>query len=220
MSPNWCHLCPVCILLALLHPQWCAKTMMPQQKRHMSLIAHHVVINVLQLILPDHQSASCNLFYPVHLVLWIPMNWLYQIWCVEEMSSPAIYRILLTRLSLISTTLGRALFLQSACHIGWRKHYKSDGKQWPRTGWYLWIPWRGKNPTKIIYFSSALYLPHIDQKLTGCGDCKSWMCLKKDLMRSAQEAGHTIVANGGGHRHSLLCSNSYMFTIISVCCQR
>eukprot|EP00804_Cyclotella_cryptica_P028198 CCRYP_011047-RA/>CCRYP_011047-RA protein AED:0.77 eAED:0.77 QI:0/-1/0/1/-1/1/1/0/229 len=41
------------------------------------------------------------------------------------------------------------------------------------------------------------------------GDCKSWMFLKKDLMRSAHEAGHTIVANGGGDRHSLLCSHSH-----------
>jgi hypothetical protein len=66
-----------------------------------------------------------------------------------------------------------------------------------------------KYPTKRLYFSPALYPPPTDQKLSGCGDCKSWMCLKKDLMRSAHEAGHTIVANGGGDRHSLLCSHSY-----------
>jgi hypothetical protein len=66
-----------------------------------------------------------------------------------------------------------------------------------------------KYPTKRLYFSPALYPPPTDQKLSGCGDCKSWMCLKKDLMRSAYEAGHTIVANGRGDRHSLLCSHSY-----------
>ena len=55
-----------------------------------------------------------------------------------------------------------------------------------------------KYPTKRLYFSTTLYPPPMDQKLSRCGDCKSWMCLKKDLMRSAHEAGNTFVTNGGG----------------------
>lgn len=65
------------------------------------------------------------------------------------------------------------------------------------------------NLTRRLCFSFELYPSHMDQKLTGCRDCKFWLYLKLDLLRSVHEVVNHIAAYGGGVINSLLCSHSY-----------
>lgn len=65
------------------------------------------------------------------------------------------------------------------------------------------------NLTRRLCFSFELYPSHMDQKLTGCRDCKFWLYLKLDLLRSVHEVVNHIAAYGGGVINSLLCSRSY-----------